>query len=369
MRCVARRIFGALMICLMIMPPLASASEVKPFELSSEGSSVATRPFIPDNGKNNTEQTLPSNVVPPINPVMDAWRNLSPLSLTDHPLSQIPAVLSEEDAAKILSQYSELLDLIKKDPKLSESDAKSYTLASAEIKAFLEQRGQSDEGKQSSESIVSVVNDSVSVTSGSTSFSADPSKSTTPKTTARKTLEDVVEILARVTPTAPALGTSSMPSDGMVRQFASYVVASVRMTRESMEEDTLLPQAKSFSAGEFSSATATERPFLSAALSQPLQKNYQVLSSVVMNSENARTFELLNPPQKLHPFIRWLCYGRHLTSNRAERYLAARAKVKSIFLRAKAGEGLIRYNGKIMEGFMPLPGDETGATFELVRRM
>ena len=94
-----------------------------------------------------------------------------------------------------------------------------------------------------------------------------------------------------------------------------------------------------------------------------------MLGSVVINPEMAKIYQLLNPPQKLHPFLRWLFYGRHLTQMRAERYLAARAKVKEICMRAKAGEGLIRYKGKIMGMFLPLPGDEAGGAFELVRRI
>ncbi len=41
-------------------------------------------------------------------------------------------------------------------------------------------------------------------------------------------------------------------------------------------------------------------------------------------------------------------------------------KVKQIYERAKKGEGLIRYKGKVSKAYLPLP-DEMGGIYELIQ--
>ena len=97
-----RRFLAVAMCSAMIMPPFVLAKESTPFEYSSPESSIRTVPALQEDSTKNPNSTLYRNVVPPVNPVMDAWRHLSPLNLPDDKVNKIPPVLSESEATKIL---------------------------------------------------------------------------------------------------------------------------------------------------------------------------------------------------------------------------------------------------------------------------
>lgn len=336
-------ILAAAICLLMVVPPTGFAGD------GTQWGSTPTQTYnreVPALSQGDASQSTQSPQTNPsgggqnLPPILG---NDSPISLSDDRSGAIPPVLTEAEALRVLQLLSEALTLAGNDKGLSASDAGTYNQANSVIEDFFNSK-----------------RNNASAPAGSSSL------------TPSEVLRDVGKILAAALPVTPALETSpSLPSGGLIRQFANYIVASIRTTREHMAEDASLPEAEVFSAEESPVTVREERVVLSRELNRPIptQKNYQVLSSVVLSREIAKTHELLNPPQKLHPFLRWLLYGRHLTQVRAERYLAARAKVQAIFLRAKAGEGLIRYKGEIMGVFLPLPGDENGGAFELVRRI
>jgi hypothetical protein len=327
----------AMAICLlMIMPQVGFAEDGTQWGSTSTQTYNLEVPVGNVSQSTQSSQTDPSIVGQNPPPILE---NGSSISLPDNTSDGVPPELTEPEALQVLQLLSEALTMAESDTQLSASDAAAYKQANNVIKDFLESRK-------------------------SPTYTPVGNNGRTPS----KVLEDVGKILP-VLPNTPALEDPSLPSWGWAWQFVNYIVASIRTTQEHMAEDASLPAAEIFSAGESPRMVREESVVLSRESNRSVQKDYQVVSSVVLSREVAKTHELLNPPQKLHPFIRWLLYGRHLTKVRAERYLAARAKVQAIFLRAKAGDGLIRYKGKIMGVFLPLPGDESGGAFELVRRM
>ena len=289
--------------------------------------------------------------------------NDSPLSLSSYKPAEIPQKLTEEESAAVLGRTNELirmaLDSLKTQREgASAKSGEAPTSLNNEIKKYEEAQAildaYSKEKAQSASTELPLM-----------------------RPTAYDTLQAVDNKVGA--PGPKIIVTESPLSDSpvnLIPRVVRYVADSIQKVREQMTDNASLPAAKVFSAEESPNASSVERgaqheerPVLSRGVDKTVKEHYQVLGSVVLNRETAKTYELLNPPQKLHPFLRWLLYGRHLTQVRAEQYLAARDKVQEICLRAKAGEGLIRYKGKVMGMFLPLPGDETGGAFELVRRM
>jgi len=92
----------AAVLCLgMIMPPSIFAEELPPFEQTSPESSIPTVTALQANSSNNSNSVLSQNVVPPINPVMDAWRHLSPLSVAEEEMVLPPEALIKSGASSI----------------------------------------------------------------------------------------------------------------------------------------------------------------------------------------------------------------------------------------------------------------------------
>ena len=366
----------AMVTCLtLILPPLCFAGEGTQWG-STPGQTYTPEVSIPS--PNDTSQSHPSSQTDPASGGQNLPPTLgdnSPLSLSDPQPGETPQTLTKEESAAVLVRVNELVNLAldsltTQSENLSEKSGEVRDALNAEIQKY--------------EAAHVLLKTFLETSEGSASKSEDGGTAAN-GTTAYEVLRRVDGLLSReLSLTAQnAEMLSSNPSENLVRRFTRYIAASVQSVREKMAEDTSLPEAKIFSKGESPEIAAEapgvtrqdraitrgESPVLSGKAGQSLQKDYQVLGAVVLNREMAKTYELLNPPQKLQPFIRWLLYERHLTKIRAEQYLAARAKVQAIFMRAKAGEGLIRYKGKIMETFLPLPGDENGGTFELIRRV
>jgi len=92
---------------------------------------------------------------------------------------------------------------------------------------------------------------------------------------------------------------------------------------------------------------------------------YLVVDSVEVSKELAAVYYLLHPPQQLHPYLRYLLYTRLVDPQVLRWYLAMTEKINAICKQAKAGKGKIRYRGKIVGTFRPMPYDMGGA-YELV---
>lgn len=201
-----------------------------------------------------------------------------------------------------------------------------------------------------------------------TNFLADDGAAGSKKPSALVVLADVEKMLGTGASIANVLAHSSLrQSRALVLSLTHCIVMTVKRTNMNMKERTLL-DAEQFSAGE-ANLSRLENPKELGGSVRGEENLFQVIDSVVLSRENVRTRALLDPPHKLHPFMRWLFYGCHLTPDRVDGYLAEHAKVQEICMRAKAGEGLIRYKGMVMNMFLPLPGDESGGAFELVRRV
>ena len=240
--------------------------------------------------------------------------------------------LTEEDARQSLSLLAEALAVAGQTPGLSGSEAEKIAMANFVIINFLK----SPTGQGGSSALDMIA--------------------------------EVEKILGSGSSIANALANSSLDRpEELVQELARCVVSSVQTAHRNLKDGSML-EARQFSAAE-SDLAQSGHTVLSGDPGHENGNSFRVIDSVVLSRENARTSALLDPSHQLHPFIRWLLYGRHLTQVRAEGYLAEQAKVKEIYLRAKAGEGLIRYKGKVMERFLPLPGDENGGAFELVRRV
>lgn len=361
----------AMAICvIMIMPPAGFAGD------GTQWGSTATQiynrevPALSEKDEPSTtqdpgtESSTTGQDLPPIS------GNDSPLSVSDKKSGETSQTLTEEESVAVLVRVDELIDMALNDMKAQSGNSSEKSVGmqdalSDEIHKYEEAKVALDAFFEANSKSLNVesTNEKTIVTTVTQDTSVEDKR-----TTAFKTLENVSNILGQGLSDTPRAGSPALtPSENLIQRFARYAADSVQKVRERMTEDASLPEAKIFSAEESPEVLPAERPVLSREVDRVVSQNYQVLGSVVLNRETAKTFELLNPPQKLHPFIRWLFYGRHLTKIRAERYLAARAKVREICLRAKAGEGLIRYKGKVMEMFLPLPGDE--GAFELVRQM
>lgn len=104
------------------------------------------------------------------------------------------------------------------------------------------------------------------------------------------------------------------------------------------------------------------------ALVQPVgykDGKYMVIDGVDVSKELAAVYYLMHPPQQLHPYLRYLLYTRLVDPQVMRWYLAITEKMNAIYKQAKAGKGKIRYKGKIISAFRPMPYDMGGA-YELV---
>jgi hypothetical protein len=106
------------------------AEDLPPFEYASPESSSPAVPALQRNDSNKTGDVFVQNVVPPVNPVMDAWRHLSPLNLTDDKAGQASSMLTGENAAKMFIVVSlrfmrqQLQDIVNERKRYEEEKAK-----------------------------------------------------------------------------------------------------------------------------------------------------------------------------------------------------------------------------------------------------
>ncbi|HNV85656.1 MAG TPA: hypothetical protein PKL97_01660 [Candidatus Omnitrophota bacterium] len=96
-----------------------------------------------------------------------------------------------------------------------------------------------------------------------------------------------------------------------------------------------------------------------------LRDGYITVDSVEVGKELATVYYLLHPPSQLHPYLRYLLYTRHVSPEVMRWYLLTMEKINAIYRQAKAGKGKIRYKGRIVDAYLPLPS-EMGGEYELV---
>jgi hypothetical protein len=102
------------------------------------------------------------------------------------------------------------------------------------------------------------------------------------------------------------------------------------------------------------------------AARKPARDSYEVLSSVNVGPELAAVHYLLHPDQKLHPFLRLLLYRGFVTDSVQYWYVESLREIDRITQAAKEEKRKrIRYRGKVMDTFRPLP-DDMGGSFELI---
>ncbi len=95
-------------------------------------------------------------------------------------------------------------------------------------------------------------------------------------------------------------------------------------------------------------------------------REYRVVDSVYIGKDFIYAQKMLHPPANLHPYLKWLLYTRNLTPRMVEHYLATREAVGAIYGQAKAGQGNIRYKGKVYGAFLPFAETAAG-NYELVK--
>jgi len=95
------------------------------------------------------------------------------------------------------------------------------------------------------------------------------------------------------------------------------------------------------------------------------QDGYITVDSVEIGKELATVYYLMHPPTQLHPYLRYLLYTRHVSPEVMRWYLTTLEKVNAIYRQAKAGKGKIRYKGRIVDAYLPLPS-EMGGEYELI---
>ena len=103
-------------------------------------------------------------------------------------------------------------------------------------------------------------------------------------------------------------------------------------------------------------------------LGQKEDEKIVVLDAVNFTGDIYGIHQLLNPPERLHPWLKWLLYSRRITPQMLELYYAALQKRDQIYMLAtKSGGKLkIRYHGKVTDMPLFIWPDQAAGLYELV---
>jgi hypothetical protein len=98
------------------------------------------------------------------------------------------------------------------------------------------------------------------------------------------------------------------------------------------------------------------------------EENFVVLDAVDFTRQMRVIHLLLNPPPRLHPWLKWLLYASRLTPKMLEFYYAALAKRDQIYELAAQSNGKlkIRYQGKILNVPIFVWPDQAEGSYELI---
>ncbi|MBI4000102.1 MAG: hypothetical protein HY351_05745 [Candidatus Omnitrophica bacterium] len=93
-----------------------------------------------------------------------------------------------------------------------------------------------------------------------------------------------------------------------------------------------------------------------------------VLSAVEFTHDLRLMDRLINPPERLHPWLKWLLYLKHVTPEMLQYYQAALEQRDRIYMLAAKSNGKfkIRYQGRIMDTPIYLWPDQAEGRYELV---
>jgi hypothetical protein len=173
-------------------------------------------------------------------------------------------------------------------------------------------------------------------------------------------------------------GDRELPSGNLLKNFSAkarrLIVNSLDQAQANlangMLSDSLEPAAFGAETPAVQGSPATSDPAnIRAMTSTELyvkSREYHVVDSVYIGKSFIYAQKMLHPPANLHPYLKWLLYVRNLTPAMMEQYLATRESVAAIYAQAKAGQGNIRYKGKIYGAFLPFAETAAG-NYELVK--
>lgn len=99
-----------------------------------------------------------------------------------------------------------------------------------------------------------------------------------------------------------------------------------------------------------------------------LQEEVLVLDAVNFTPQIRGIYQLLNPPARLHPWLKWLLYSSRITPQMLEAYYSALRKRDQIYMLAAKAKGKlkIRYRGKVLDVPIFVWPEQAHGLYELV---
>ena len=93
-----------------------------------------------------------------------------------------------------------------------------------------------------------------------------------------------------------------------------------------------------------------------------------VIDTVNFTPQIRGIYQLLNPPARLHPWLKWLLYSSRITPQMLEAYYSALRKRDQIYMLAAKGKGKlkIRYRGKVLDVPIFVWPEQAQGLYELV---
>ena len=186
-------------------------------------------------------------------------------------------------------------------------------------------------------------------------------------------------------------GDSLFPSAGTNTQESRYhFLGSVRRVKDDEDESSTLKSLRDFllegsedeGAGDAAQSTlldgmdgefAEKLNALLHSLSEELEeKNGEqeilVIDAIEFTRDMRAVHFLLNPPKRLHPWLRWLLYSSRMTPEMLELYYLALDKSDRLYRMALKSQGKLklRYQGKILDSPIYIWPDQAEGRYELV---
>ncbi len=394
-------IFFCVVVCMtLIMPHFVFAEAFSPFENASHENSIRTVPALQADSSGNAQSIPPQNLVPPVNPVMNAWGNPSPLSVenSEAPLVSAPRTftgeLSEQEVSALVDNvfsnmaraeneenFSEMLTLINRedyvglvsslqeDPNILDEFIESLQKVSEGYGASSDYSGYLNEWIKQAYELRERMAASQAGTAGSTDMLVEA---------AVRLYEPIAKRVSEVTTSLEEASRASGNSEGLLKSYSvkakEFVLSAFSRAQTNLANGMLSSplEATAFAAEinpvKTSSATLDQTAAREMTIAELYVKgrNYLVVDSVYIGKDFIYAQKMLHPPANLHPYLKWLLYTRNLTPRMVENYLATREAVGAIYAQAKEGRGNIRYRGKVYGAFLPFAETAAG-NYELVK--
>lgn len=383
--------------CLLtVIPQLVFADGPSPFENTPRENSIRTVPALQDNGSG----VPPQNITPPVNPVMDAWRNPSPLSAEDSsaplvdPSRPIARELSDQEVSVLVDNVflnmvneghkdnlSSILDYISREDyeglvKLQNENPAILDSLRDSLQAIRMGYSENSGAKNFVDDWLSRINYMNANLSRSKASAGGPSHPLVE--TAVRLYKPIADRVAEIAKGLEAANRTSDGSGGLLKNYSAkareFVLNSFNRAQANLANGMLSSplEATAFAAeinpARTSSAALNQTAAREMTIAELYVKgrNYQVVDSVYIGKDFIYAQKMLHPPANLHPYLKWLLYTRNLTPRMVENYLATREAVGAIYAQAKEGRGNIRYRGKVYGAFLPFAETAAG-NYELVK--